>query len=133
MLCSTRPSGKTGSNTTCVKLGGAPPTTHKGQCASSLWLVVTEPSAFSTTLTIPAEVQISNSFCGLTRGEATAAPSVKANHSRANLASQGVLRRMCRKLMGRDYGIGLSFENDVGQISALAARHLHSLRTLCEA
>ena len=118
MLCSTRPRGCTGAITTLTKLGGAPPTTHSGQCAPALGLVVTEPSAFRTTLTMPAEVQISNSSCGLTRGEATAEPSVKANHSKANLASQGVLRKVCRKLMGRDYGIRIPYVNDVYQFCA---------------
>jgi hypothetical protein len=67
-----------------------------------LGLVLTEPSAWSTTLTMPTAVQITNSFCGLTQGDATATPSVKANHSKANLASQGVLRSVCSKGMGRD-------------------------------
>jgi len=72
--------------------GGAPPPTHKGQCTSALGLVLTDPSAFKTTLVMPAAEQINSSFCGLTSGDATATPSVNANHSSAILASQGVLR-----------------------------------------
>ena len=82
--------------------GGAPPTTHRGQCTSELALVLAEPSALNTTLTISTAVQITNSFCGLTRGDATATASVNANHNKANLASQGVLRSVCSRGMGRD-------------------------------
>ena len=51
---------------------------------------------------MPTAVQITSSFCGLTRGDAAATPSVNANHSKVTLASQGVLRSVCSKGMGRD-------------------------------
>lgn len=98
--------GCTGSGSAIEKLGGAPlPTTHSGQLNSPLASVLMEPSALRMTLTMPAEVQMISSSCGLTIGLATATPSVKANHSSANLANQGELRRVCRRVMGRDYGI----------------------------
>jgi hypothetical protein len=51
---------------------------------------------------MPTAVQITSSFCELTRGDATATPSASANHSKANLVSQGVLRNVCSKGMERD-------------------------------
>ena len=53
-------------------------------------------------MTIPTAVQITNSFCGFTKGVATPTPNIKANHSKTNLASQVVLRSVCRRGMGRD-------------------------------
>lgn len=85
--------------------GGAPATAHKGQCASETSVPLRDPSELTVTLYMPAAEQIISSCCGLTIGLATAAPNAKANHSSANLASQGVLRRVCRMDMGRDYGI----------------------------
>jgi len=106
MLCSTWPKACAGSGSTVMITGGAePPTTHSGQCARLLGSVLSEPSALSVTLVMPTEEQISSSSCGLTIGLATATPSVKANHSKTILDSQGVLRRVCKNVMGRDYGI----------------------------
>ena len=84
--------------------GGAPLTAHKGQCMTAL-LAVTVPSSFTTSLTMPAALHTICSLGALTMGEATATPSVKANHSSAKRASQGVLRKVCKRVMGRDYGI----------------------------
>ena len=103
--CSSRPWNRTGSGWLNIADGGALPTMHSGQSSAAGALLVL-PSALSTILTMPlAALQISTSLCGFTSGDASAAPSVKANHSSAKRASQGVLRRVCRKLMGRDYGI----------------------------
>jgi hypothetical protein len=55
----------------------------------------------TVSLTIPAEVQITDASCETTMGEATATPRVKANHSSTSLASQGVLRRVCSGVMAR--------------------------------
>lgn len=94
-----------GAGTGCAlaKAGGAVlPTMHSGQLSSLLASVLTEPSAWSLTLTMPAALQITSSFCVLTNGVATATPIVRANHSSASRASQGVLRRVCKRVMGRD-------------------------------
>src|ERR1035437_11204624 len=84
---------------------------HRGQNSASpesvVVAVVTVPSSAITTLSMPEPGQITSSFCGCTMGDATATPSVKANHSKAKRASQGELRKKCKKVMGRDYGTGL--------------------------
>ena len=49
-------------------------------------------------------------------GEATATPSVKANHSSAKRASQGVLRKVCNRVMGEIIASQAGPENDKYQI-----------------
>jgi hypothetical protein len=110
LLCSTWPKGCGGVAVFITTGTGAPPTRHSGQnsaAPASAATVVTLPSSASTTLSMPAPVQITSSVCGLTTEDATATPSVNANHSKASLASQGLLRRVCKRVMGRDYGIGV--------------------------
>ena len=95
-----------GAGCRAAKVGGAAlPNTHSGHCASLLGSVLSEPSAWMMTFTMPAEVQITSSGCGLTMGLATATPKVNANQSSANLASQLERRKVCRSDMEPDCSI----------------------------
>ena len=102
MDCKTNAVGFWVSGNTATDIGGAElPTTHSGQCAALSSFVPSEPSLLTVSLTMPAEVQITDASCETTMGEATATPRVKANHSSTSLTSQGVLRRVCSGVMAR--------------------------------